>query len=981
MSEGSIRINTELNTQQAEGDLKALERSCEKTAKNLEKASNVSMFTNSNKSVKQVENSLKTASREVDKMSKKVADYDKKLAEYYQKKADIEASYDEDFARAETDAQAGFVADMEKQELAELEAQWRPILDEAEEYKRKLEEAKAKEQELANEVNKRNSLSTASGQLNQSIKNQDFADSITDKGQFNDVLSATQSRMETIKNLAGEIAQQQGLTTDEVLQTNQEYANLQNRLQVLNGIQGNFTPKMEQWSGKLREIGDKYLDISSRSGETGSKLSLASAKAGALGGALKVAGATVYTLSKGVELAKAGFSKMLPAVKRIGSAVLTVGKNMLGMRKGQDATNHAISRGIKSLSRMALSIFSIRSAYSLLSRASSSWLSEQTELSAQIQGLWASLGAFMEPLIRGIVSMVTTALSYLNAFVKALTGVDFVARRNANALKKQQESTTSLSKAQEEANKQLAGFDEMNKLNDTSKGSDAGSGGAGAGTGSTLIELDDVQIPSWFEKLKEQFENGDWYGIGETLANGLNQALDSIDWEGIKAKSQYIGTSIAQSINGFVENADWELVGSTLGEGINTAINFLYGFIHNLNWRGVGEGIGTGFDSAIKTVDWQKIAKTISDFFKGAFDMLSGLIQNMDWQNLGATIIQFIGAIDWGGVAKSIFEFLGSALGGTTALLWGIIEELAKNIADYFSEKIEENGGNIIAGLWNGIIDAFKGVEQWITDNIVMPFIEGFKKAFGIHSPSKLMAEMGVFLIEGLLNGILSLKDKAKETWNKVKGWFTEIKGKVSVWFADKKDNIKKKWNDLTSNVKNKTAEMKAKIPQKWSNLKSSWEGLTKNIKDKTASMKAKIGTTWSSLKSKWNSLMSNFKDKTVNVKVTLSTIIDNLKSWLNKNFVNKFNDYMPNWLKLPKLAKGGIAYAPQMALIGEAGKEAVLPLENNTEWLDMLADRLNGAGGGNVTIPVYLDSRQIAKYTIDIANKKAFETNGSVIR
>ena len=979
MSEGSIRINTELNTQQAEGDLKALERSCEKTAKNLEKASNVSMFTNSSKSVKQVENSLKTASKEVDKMSKKVADYDKQLAEYYQKKAEIEASYDEDYKKADTDQQASWVADMEKDSLAQLEAEWRPILDEAEEYKRKLDEAKAKEQELANEVAKRNSLGTASGQLNQSIKNQDFADSITDKGQFNDVLGATQSRMEMIKNLAGEIAQKQGLTTDEVLQTNQEYANLQNRMSVLSSIQSNFTPKMEQWSGKLREIGDKYLDISSRSGEASSKISLASAKAMAMGGALRVAGATVYTISKGAELVKTGFQKALPVIKKIGTAVLGVAKGMLGMRKNQDATNHAIQRGIKNLTRMALSLFSIRSAYALLSRASSSWLSEQQDLSNQIQGLWASLGAFMEPLIRGIVSMVTTALSYLNAFVKALTGVDYVARRNANALKKQEESTKGLSKAQEDANKQLAGFDEMNKLNDPSK--DSSDGGAGAGTTGAIIELDDVEIPSWFEKIREQFENGDWYGMGETVANGVNKALDSIDWEGIKKKSQYIGTSIAEYINGYVENADWELIGETLGEGINTAINFLHGFITTLNWRKIGEGIGTGIDTAIKTIDWGKIAETIGGFFIGAFNMLSGFIQNIDWQNLGRTIIQFLGEIDWGGIVASIFELLGSALGGAVGLLWGVIDEVVNNIVSYFSRKIEEQGGNIVAGLWQGIADAFSSVGTWIYKNIFEPFIKGFKDAFGIKSPSKVMKEMGGYLIEGLLNGLLGLKDKVVETWNKVKGWFTEIKGKASVWFADKKENIKKKWDDLTSNIKDKTAEMKAKISQKWSDLKKSWTNITDNIKDKTANMKAKIGTTWSDLKSKWNSLLNNFKDKTVNVKVTLSTIIDNLKSWLNKNFIDKFNNYMPNWLKLPKLAKGGIAYAPQMALIGEAGKEAVLPLENNTEWLDMLADRLNGAGGGNVTIPVYLDSRQIAKYTIDIANRKAFETNGSVIR
>ena len=46
----------------------------------------------------------------------------------------------------------------------------------------------------------------------------------------------------------------------------------------------------------------------------------------------------------------------------------------------------------------------------------------------------------------------------------------------------------------------------------------------------------------------------------------------------------------------------------------------------------------------------------------------------------------------------------------------------------------------------------------------------------------------------------------------------------------------------------------------------------------------------------------------------------------------------------IPKLmARGGIVTEATHAVIGEAGKEAVLPLENNTEWMDILAERING--------------------------------------
>lgn len=53
---------------------------------------------------------------------------------------------------------------------------------------------------------------------------------------------------------------------------------------------------------------------------------------------------------------------------------------------------------------------------------------------------------------------------------------------------------------------------------------------------------------------------------------------------------------------------------------------------------------------------------------------------------------------------------------------------------------------------------------------------------------------------------------------------------------------------------------------------------------------------------------------------------------------------------QIPELAKGGIVNSATHAIIGEAGKEAVLPLERNTEWMDMLAERI-AANTSGVTV------------------------------
>ena len=45
--------------------------------------------------------------------------------------------------------------------------------------------------------------------------------------------------------------------------------------------------------------------------------------------------------------------------------------------------------------------------------------------------------------------------------------------------------------------------------------------------------------------------------------------------------------------------------------------------------------------------------------------------------------------------------------------------------------------------------------------------------------------------------------------------------------------------------------------------------------------------------------------------------------------------------MKLPELAKGGVVDGPTPLIAGEAGREAILPLKNNTEWVDMFIDRM----------------------------------------
>jgi biotin synthase-related radical SAM superfamily protein len=66
--------------------------------------------------------------------------------------------------------------------------------------------------------------------------------------------------------------------------------------------------------------------------------------------------------------------------------------------------------------------------------------------------------------------------------------------------------------------------------------------------------------------------------------------------------------------------------------------------------------------------------------------------------------------------------------------------------------------------------------------------------------------------------------------------------------------------------------------------------------------------------------------------------------------------------------------------MLGESGKEAVVPLERNTEWIDELAKAI-GDKGGNMNLTIKLGEKDIYKGFIDYANERALAGNSKLLR
>lgn len=542
------------------------------------------------------------------------------------------------------------------------------------------------------------------------------------------------------------------------------------------------------------------------------------------GGALKGVTSGVKSLASGLIQKASGafgaliqkFATGIPILKRTRSSfngLGTAGKGLGGILKtiGMTAKFMFASFVIRGAINGAKEGFQNLAQYSSSTNASLSMLmSSLTQLKNSLATAFAPILDVVAPILNQFLQMIIRAVNAVGQLMGALTGKstivrakkvnqDYAASLNGTS-KGLKNNASNANKAQKEAEKYkrtLLGFDQINKMDDNSS-SDTGSGG-GADDGAlggidNMFETTAVQskFKDLAKLIKDSWKNADFTEVGAIVGRKLNAALQSIPWDEIKNTSNRIAKSIATFLNGFIETTDWGLVGSTLSQGLNTAIGFANTFAQNFHWTSLGKAISDGINGAVKTFDATTAGQTISNVVKGILDSFIIAVENTDWQQVGKKIQEFLVNIDWKGIVEKLSEAIGAAFGGFAAFLWGLIGDAWKKVVQWWKDTAYKDGQFTISGLFNGIVDALKNVATWIKDHIFKPFINGFKKDFGINSPSTVMIEQGGYIISGLFKGL-------KDNLPNVLKWVGDLPGKVKNKLGNAKEWLKEKGSQAMS--------------------------------------------------------------------------------------------------------------------------------------------------------------------------------------
>lgn len=252
---------------------------------------------------------------------------------------------------------------------------------------------------------------------------------------------------------------------------------------------------------------------------------------------------------------------------------------------------------------------------------------------------------------------------------------------------------------------------------------------------------------------------------------------------------------------------------------------------------------------------------------------------------------------------------------------------------------------------WNGYFAALNLVSRISTVFTAVQGLWALLMANPIVAVIALIAGVVAALVV-LYNTNEDFRNAVDKTWTKVKEWFTDgvqaIQEKfqqIGQAFANFKDGWKERMDSIKSgateafqSVSNKMVNFRQTLKDSTTNIKSSVSEMFTNLKQKTGdffdNIKEKVSTKTKSILNKYVISPVNKLISWINSKLHFSYSGLNI---LGKQVIPSFNVRLANLKSIPQLAKGGVVDSPTLAMIGERGKEAVVPLENNTEWMNKL--------------------------------------------
>jgi hypothetical protein len=448
-------------------------------------------------------------------------------------------------------------------------------------------------------------------------------------------------------------------------------------------------------------------------------------------------------------------------------------------------------------------------------------------------------------------------------------------------------------------------------------------------------------------------------GIGKVLASVINNVgyfLENIDFH-------EIGSTIGKSLNGIIRSIDpvqladdifmlldsiFDMIGSLLDEiSVDNLIERFRTFLSRLfgnivensgewaeNIKPLTDLVIGLIDTFFDTFESSHLLAAIQNFLdeSGIFDLISRWAEAQFQLKVDEFFIKLRGKLPK--IADAIDMLLAVIIGGPIGVglnilskkLFNWLKENWDDLKDSIEESADELVENVVEG-WESLINGAKTAISNLWDSIVT----------GIHNLFN--------------NADDEVATDAEESGNAM---LKSVKGSIGdvllKWLNDHGLNIGNKIDKLVKSLKEKVTKVGDWFKDKFEKFKDFVSGLRDGIDDTVESIIDLFKDMWDALcdflnpeklAAKGSEFIGGFLDGVAEAWQAVKDFFGSLK--LPEIHIPSPSISSPSVkVNVPKMATGGIVTSSSFVNVGEAGREAILPLDSNTAWMDGLAEKIS---------------------------------------
>lgn len=281
-----------------------------------------------------------------------------------------------------------------------------------------------------------------------------------------------------------------------------------------------------------------------------------------------------------------------------------------------------------------------------------------------------------------------------------------------------------------------------------------------------------------------------------------------------------------------------------------------------------------------------------------------GVLLYQNWD----TVVEFAKTA-WQGLCDFISGIC-QAIGEFFSGLWTKLQEIFEPIGQWFGEKFQQ--------AWDAIVNIFSGIGEWFSG----VFQGAWDAIVNIFTPiGSWFGQRWADVTSALANIGAWFTDMFQKAWTGL----TNIFSKLGSWFGER-------WADVTnalSSVSNWFGEMFTNaynaVKDAFSSIGVFFKGVWDTVKSIFVNAGQMVGeAVGGAFKSAVNAVLGTIENVVNGFIGMINGVLGVVRNLPGLGWVGSVST-----VSLPRLARGGIVDSPTIAMIGEAGKEAVVPLEN----------------------------------------------------